>query len=248
MRPFSLICQQRPDAKTEPTRTSPRLVFFAAAAAVFLLPLAAFAQQPRAVVTGPKEARCGALIVLDGTASEGVGRLWLLAVAPEETSFLPVESATKCIFASPTPGRYEFVLIVAGTNSNGDAAAEMTRHTVTLSGGGQPPVVPPGTPPPVDPPPSISPTACVYVYEKDQTAIPRAVQAALQRLNANGLTATDMEVDTTDGDGDVPEQYRAAVAEARKAGLPCLVVLAGTRVVRVVKSPTTEQHVTEAVK
>lgn len=33
------------------------------------------AQQPRALTTGQKEARCGALIVLDATASEGVGRL-----------------------------------------------------------------------------------------------------------------------------------------------------------------------------
>lgn len=111
-----------------------------------MLLTAADGQMPRAIVTGPKEARCGALVVLDASASEGVGRLWLLAVAPEETSFLPVEAATKCIFASPTPGRYEFVLIVAGTNVNGGPAAEMARHTVTLSGG----TIPPPPPPPPD--------------------------------------------------------------------------------------------------
>ena len=73
-------------------------------AALFLVSAVALAQPPRAIITGPKEARCGSLIVLDATESVGTGRLWLLAVAPEETSFLPVEAGLKCIFASPTAG------------------------------------------------------------------------------------------------------------------------------------------------
>jgi len=36
--------------------------------------------------------------------------------------------------------------------------------------------------------------------------------------------------------------------EALKVGLPCLVVLAGDKVVRVVKSPKTAREVEEAVK
>jgi hypothetical protein len=150
-----MLKYQRPDARTEPTRNnSPRLVFFAAAAAVFLLfALAAplFAQVPRAIVTGPKESRCGSLIVLDASESVGTSRLWLLAVSPEETSFLPVESGLKCIFASPVSGVYRFVLVVAGTNANGGAVADMTTHTVTLSGGTV-------TPPPITPPPPTDPT------------------------------------------------------------------------------------------
>jgi hypothetical protein len=141
----------------------------------------ASAQQPKAVITGPKEARCGALVVLDATASEGVGRLWLLAVAPEETSFLPVESSTKCLFASPVAGRYEFVLIVAGTNANGGPMAEIARHTITLTGGANPP-----TPP--DPP---GPTANPYpapTAEARQT-LGAVLAVRMSRADATSLAA-----------------------------------------------------------
>jgi hypothetical protein len=51
-----------------------------------------------------------------------------------------------------------------------------------------------------------------------------------------------------DGDGEVPDQYAAAIEAARKAGLPALVIMAGGKVLRVVKAPTTAEQVTEAVK
>jgi len=109
---------------------------------------------PKAVITGPKDARCGSLVVLDATESTGSGRLWMLAVSPEETSFLPVESGLKCIFASPVAGAYRFVLIVAGTNSNGGPAVDMATHTVVLRSPDGPPVPPP--PPTTNPYPAPS--------------------------------------------------------------------------------------------
>lgn len=204
------------------------------------------AETPKAVITGPKEARCGALVVLDATESVGTSRLWLLAVSPDETSFLPVESGQKCIFASPVAGRYQFVLVVAGTNTNGGAAAEMATHTVQLTG-----ITPPPTPPPdpTDPPLPSPATAVTYVFEKDQHSPPRAVQAALDRINAAGsVVASIFEQDSTSGTGQVPAQYRAALAAAKAAGLPCLVVTAGDQVLRVVKNPQTEADVTEALQ
>lgn len=203
------------------------------------------AETPKAVITGPKDARCGSLVVLDATESVGTSRLWLLAVSPDETSFLPVESGLKCIFASPVAGRYQFVLVVAGTNTNGGAAAEMATHTVQLTG-----ITPPPTPPP-DPtdPPLPKATAVIYVYEKDQHSPPRAVQAALDRINAAGsVVASIFEQDATSGTGQVPAQYRAALAAAKAAGLPCLVVTAGDQVLRVVTNPQTEADVSEALK
>lgn len=150
-----LICQQRPNnGHASKRHHSPRCAVPLVLAAVFLLPFTAFAQAPRAVVTGPKESRCGSLIVLDASESTGTGRMWLLAVSPEETSFLPVESGLKCIFASPVAGTYRFVLVVAGTNANGGPAADMATHTVTLRGG----TIPPPIPPPVTPPPGPDPT------------------------------------------------------------------------------------------
>ncbi len=93
-----------------------------------------------------------------------------------------------------------------------------------------------------------APDAAVYVYEKDDTAIPSEVKAAMSKLNSDGLTASFYEDDTPDGSGDVPEQFKAALEAARKAGLPALVVLGKGEVLKVVKEPKSEAQVLEAVK
>lgn len=91
-------------------------------------------------------------------------------------------------------------------------------------------------------------TAAVYVYEKDDGGVPAAITVGVNRLNRERrIIATLLEDDTTDGTGDVPDQYRPALDAARKAGLPALVVLSGATVLRVVKAPTTEAAVMEAV-
>jgi formate-dependent phosphoribosylglycinamide formyltransferase (GAR transformylase) len=83
--------------------------------------------------------------------------------------------------------------------------------------------------------------SCVYVFEKDSHVVPPAVRAALNTLNRRNVLATLLEDDVTDGDGDIPEQYKLPLEAARKAGLPCLVVMAGGKVLRVVTNPTAEQ-------
>ena len=93
-----------------------------------------------------------------------------------------------------------------------------------------------------------SATAAVYVYEKDDGAVPPFVTVAVNRLNRERkVVATLLEADTTDGDGDVPEQYRSALDAARKAGLPAVVALAGRTVIRVTPRPGSEAAVMEAV-
>ncbi len=122
-----------------------------------------------------------------------------------------------------------------------------------------PPVTPPGpVTPPVQPPdptnppsnPNTKATAVVYVYEKDQSKVPPFVASALQKLNAagSGIVATEFEDDATNGTGDVPRQYRVALAAARTKGLPCLVVTSGDTVLKTVKNPTTEAEVLEAIR
>ena len=154
-------------------------------------------QSPRAVITGPKESRPGSLVVLDATESQGLGRVWLLAVSPEPTSFLPVESGLKVIFASPTPGEYTFVLIVSGTNANGGPMGDMATHTVTLLGATPPPPPPPGpdpTPGPgpapgpgpnPQPPPATNPYPTPSQTRQDATATIRATK--LDRADATNL-------------------------------------------------------------
>ena len=90
-------------------------------------------------------------------------------------------------------------------------------------------------------------TAAVIVFEKDEHAIAPDIRAALNILNRRGILATVLESDTTSGSGQVPEQYKLPLEAARKAGLPCLVVMAGETVLRVVANPTAK-HVEEVGK
>lgn len=91
-------------------------------------------------------------------------------------------------------------------------------------------------------------TAAVYVYEKDATAVPPGVTVGLNRLNRERqILATLVEADATDGDGEVPDQYRAAVEAAKARGLPALVVLSGSTVLAIVKAPTDADAVVRAV-
>lgn len=118
-----------------------------------------------------------------------------------------------------------------------------------LSGVPSLPAIPwPVLPAPARPTVEAPATAAVYVYEKDSHAIPAGVTVGLDRLNRERkVVANLVEADTTNGGGDVPAQFRAALDAARKAGLPALVVLSGSTVVRVVPAPPTEAAVMEAV-
>lgn len=88
----------------------------------------------------------------------------------------------------------------------------------------------------------------VVVYEKDEHVITSEVKAALNELNRSGIQATLFEVDSKDGDGDVPEQYKLPLEAAKKAGLPAMVVMGGGKVLRVVTMPKTKAQVDEAVR
>jgi hypothetical protein len=94
---------------------------------------------------------------------------------------------------------------------------------------------------------SAPPSAVVYTYEKDTDIVPAPVIAALNAINRAGIRATLDEVGTTDGPGDVPDQYKVSRPAAIAAELPALVVLSGDKVSRVVKAPQTQADVLEAV-
>lgn len=91
-------------------------------------------------------------------------------------------------------------------------------------------------------------TAAVYVYEKNESAVPPGVSMGLNRLNRERkIVATMFEVDTVDGSGQVPDQYKPAVEAARQKSIPALVVLSGSTVLKVVEAPKTEHEVVRAV-
>lgn len=86
-----------------------------------------------------------------------------------------------------------------------------------------------------------------YIYEKDDGAVPPPIQYAMRELNKLAIIATVFEIDSTTGLDAVPTQDAIAVAAARNAGLPCLIIQQGQTVVKIVKAPTTVTHVADAV-
>ena len=115
---------------------------------------------------------------------------------------------------------------------------------------GPAPVPTPQPNPTPQPTPIQAATAVTYIYEKDQNSVPPQVLSGLNRLNREqGIVATIFEVDTKDGTGDTPEQYKVPVAAAKTAGLPTLVTTGKERqVLRVIRNPKSEAEVMEAVK
>lgn len=99
------------------------------------------------------------------------------------------------------------------------------------------------------PVPSAKATAATYVWEKEEGGtVPSTILSALNELNKRpGLIATNHEFGTTDGEGQVPDQYKIAEAQAKTHGIPLLVVQAGERVLTVVKNPQTVDDVLKAV-
>jgi hypothetical protein len=92
-------------------------------------------------------------------------------------------------------------------------------------------------------------TTVTYVYEQRETKVPSAVLAALDRINRElKIRATTFDVDTKDGDEQVPDQYKLPLTAAEAAGLPVLVVVGGDKVLRTVKDPKTADAVWEAAQ
>ena len=94
--------------------------------------------------------------------------------------------------------------------------------------------------------PSQKATAATYTIDDKKHSVPPPVAAALNTLNRRGIVATVDEVDTLDGQGEIPDQYRVSRPAAVAAGLPALVVMGGDKVLSVLKNPTGDQ--VEAVK
>jgi hypothetical protein len=109
---------------------------------------------------------------------------------------------------------------------------------VALSGGGLPSWTIPGL---------SKPTAVTYVHD-EKAVVPSEVYVALAELNAQGIRATTFPDDASDGDDQVPDQYKVTLPAAKAAGIPSLVVQAGERVLRTVKAPTTKAQVLEAAR
>jgi hypothetical protein len=162
-----------------------------------------------------------------------------------------VVSADAVISAVRSEATGEFV--VMAVPSSGKIRYFTVRIAESKDKPTKPPLTPPTTDPTTPPDPVVDPTrkvtAAVYVYEKDDSAVPTAVLSAINKLNReNKILATLFEDDTTNGGGRTPAQYEVALAAAKREGLPALVIQSKGEVLRVVKDPRTEQAVLDAAK
>ena len=159
------------------------------------------------------------------------------------------------VFLNPKPGRYEFALSVqlptGVSKENPTGLDPFAEDSLLVIVGGSPPVVVPPVDPLKPPPitdPSTKPTAAYYIFEKDDGAVPVPVQTALDKLvREKKIDARPIEQDVTDGTDRTPEAFKAPIAAAKQAGLPAFVVLAGTEILSVTKSPATEEAILKEV-
>lgn len=114
-----------------------------------------------------------------------------------------------------------------------------------------PPVVVDPVVPPVDPKPVPSTvTSITYVFEKSDGGVPPAVQAGLAQVNreSEGKIKATMYERYDGDDHKIPEQYKIPFAKATEVGLPALVVMSDSNLVRIVKAPKTVEQIVEAAK
>lgn len=190
-------------------------------------------------IKGDDSAEPGEVVELTATGNAD-GVMW----ASEAAFQGPYNAGRVIVFGTAKPGRYVFWLF--GNDADERAKA---MHVVTVGVPPPPVVVPPVTPPVVTPDPTTRPVRATYVFEQRSGRVPPEVASAISKLNVpGGLVASLFDQNTISGKGQVPVQYAVALAEAQKAGLPCLVVEYSSGPPKVVKAPTTAAQVMEAVR
>lgn len=180
------------------------------------------ADNPRAVITGPKESSPGELVILDASQSSGMGYLWLLVNS--EKSFLPVDNGMKCVFSTGTPGTYHFVLVVSGTNPNGGPAAATAAHVLKIAGATPPgPDPPPNPPVPVPTPGKVS--GAILLYESENTT--QEMEQIILKLRADKIPHLKiLDIHAKQADSDQPlKVVTDALAYLKGKPLPRLIAL-----------------------
>lgn len=97
---------------------------------------------PEAKIIGPATANIGDLVILDASASTGIGYAWVLA--DSDKNFYVPPNGLQAIFATGVPGRYSFVLIAVGVNKESAPLVSTAKHILMVTG---PSPVPPGPDP-----------------------------------------------------------------------------------------------------
>ena len=112
-----------------------------------LLAIPAIAQDLKASIKGPSTALAGTLVFLSHEDATGDNKVWII---PEELKSASASCGSNIFFSIPTPGKYQFGLIVA----NKQAEIAYSWHTINVTGTVIAPVPTPTPTPPTTPSPN----------------------------------------------------------------------------------------------
>jgi hypothetical protein len=153
--------------------------------AFLLLTIPAFGQELKASIKGPATALAGTLVFLSHEEATGDNKVWII---PDELKSASASCGSNIFFSIPTPGKYQFGLIVA----NKQAEIAYSWHTINVTGmvaPTPPPTQPPApgpTPGPINPSPNPTPS-----YESIRLTS-RAAVDTLQDASTTSLLASSL--------------------------------------------------------
>jgi hypothetical protein len=152
-----------------------------------LLATPAIAQDLKASIKGPSTALAGTLVFLSHENATGDNKVWII---PEELKSASASCGANIFFSIPTPGKYQFGLIVA----NKQAEISYSWHEIIVTGtviAPAPPPVPtptPNPPPsPIQPSPGNPPPSLESIRLTSRAAIDTLQDAATTSLLASSL-------------------------------------------------------------
>jgi hypothetical protein len=149
--------------------------------AFLLLTIPAFSQELKALIKGPATALAGTLVFLSHEEATGDNKVWII---PDELKSASASCGSNIFFSIPTPGKYQFGLIVA--NKQAEIAYSWHEINVTGSIAPTPPPTPPPTPGPINPSPNPTPS-----YESIRLTS-RAAVDTLQDASTTSLLASSL--------------------------------------------------------
>jgi hypothetical protein len=147
-----------------------------------LLAIPVFGQDLKASIKGPSTALAGTLVFLSYEDANGDNKVWII---PEELKSASASCGSNIFFSIPTPGKYQFGLIVA----NKQAEIAYSWHEIVVTGtviAPTPPPVPAPTPGPINPSPNPTPS-----YESIRLTS-RAAVDTLQDASTTSLLASSL--------------------------------------------------------
>jgi hypothetical protein len=145
-----------------------------------LLAIPVFGQDLKASIKGPSTALAGTLVFLSHEDATGDNKVWII---PDELKSASASCGSNIFFSIPTPGKYQFGLIVA----NKQAEIAYSWHEINVTGSIAPtPPTPPPTPGPINPSPNPTPS-----YESIRLTS-RAAVDTLQDASTTSLLASSL--------------------------------------------------------